>query len=88
MPSPPRPVGPVHLADRFAPLDAELIALLRGCIRRSISSSARCRIGIATSPPNLGPSYTSPSREPREAVTIEGDQALGSVVLGALAVMA
>jgi len=30
MPSPPRPVGPVHLADRFAPLDTELIALLRG----------------------------------------------------------
>jgi uncharacterized protein (TIGR03083 family) len=29
MPSPPRPVGPVNLADRFAPLDAELIALLR-----------------------------------------------------------
>lgn len=28
--SPPRPVGPVHLADRFAPLDAELVALLRG----------------------------------------------------------
>ena len=25
-----RPVGPVHLADRIAPLDAELIALLRG----------------------------------------------------------
>jgi uncharacterized protein (TIGR03083 family) len=25
-----RPVGPVHLAGRFAPLDAELIALLRG----------------------------------------------------------
>jgi uncharacterized protein (TIGR03083 family) len=30
MPSPPRPVGPVHLADRFAPLDTELISLLRG----------------------------------------------------------
>jgi hypothetical protein len=30
MASPPRPVGPVHLADRFAPLDTELIALLRG----------------------------------------------------------
>jgi uncharacterized protein (TIGR03083 family) len=30
MPSPPRPVGPVHLADRLAPLDAELIGLLRG----------------------------------------------------------
>jgi uncharacterized protein (TIGR03083 family) len=30
MPSPPRPVAPVHLADRFAPLDTELIALLRG----------------------------------------------------------
>ena len=30
MASPPRPGGPVHLADRFAPLDTELIALLRG----------------------------------------------------------
>jgi len=27
---PPRPVAPVHLAHRFAPLDTELIALLRG----------------------------------------------------------
>jgi uncharacterized protein (TIGR03083 family) len=30
MPAPLQPVGPVHLAHRFAPLDAELIALLRG----------------------------------------------------------
>ena len=35
-----RPVEPIHLADRFAPLDAELIALLRRLGPKGLAPSA------------------------------------------------
>jgi hypothetical protein len=46
MATPLQPVGPVHLAHRFAPLDAELLALLRGFSKDLDPDEARQRVTI------------------------------------------